>query len=153
MLTTKEQQTNITLSCRDLILCILGDDAEGKGHSTIPHNVALTLDKVLAESKSWKVEFNDHEGKPLVAPQLWRYSEWNTELTTYLRRKKYAHEERVARFIHDKNINNMAHKIMRSTGLPYDKAVPVALTLVNSGDENLMKAMGLDKIIKEESEL
>jgi len=152
-MTSLPQQT-VSINLRDLIQCILGDDNNGRGNGEVPMTVGVLLDNALVGSKMWKVVFEDYEGRKLASPILWRYSEWASDYETWKKRKKAAHEERVARFILDKNVDNLAYAIKRNTGLSYEKAQPIAYKIIVKGaTAEVLQAMGVSHMITKEEEL
>lgn len=148
----KEQQI-ITVELRDLIESILGDDLNGVSDSPIPLSLAIELDKHLKDSLLWIVVFNDEENHPLARPRLWRYAEYKTSSDRYYRQKRYAEKERLEWFIRDKNVELLSKALVKSTGLDIESAKITAYTLIKAGNVELLKAMGMKKIITNESEL
>ncbi len=157
---TKQEQPNniITLSVRDLIYCILGGmhiEQDSEMCKPIPHSVAILLSSKLREqdSQQWIVEFEDGEGKPHRFPLLWRYSEWQTAASTYNKRKIYAHKERVDGGIREANVNNLCRALSKTSGLSMESSRPFAYKLIQTGNLEVLKAMGLSKLISKEEEL
>lgn len=152
----EEQPITVTLTIRDLIYSILGgmhDERNSEMCRPIPHEVAIVLNHKLKDSVLWKVEFEDSEGKPHSYPLLWRYPEWQTAASTYNKRKLYAEKERIVSFIRDKNVYNMARAITKNTGMREEDAKKLAYSLVKKGNEEVMKILGLGKLVTKEEEL
>ena len=148
----KEQQL-VTVPLNDLIWSLLGDDAQGLDKTRITQSLALILAQHLKDSLKWKVEFETKDGEALTCPLLWRYSEWYASSERYMKAKLYAEKERIAMFIRDANVENMARAIMKTTRMSLEDARPTATMLVHKGNVECMMFLGLKKWITNESEL
>ena len=151
MSTTKEQ--TITLPLNDFIWCLLGDNVTGSPCTTITEQTAIILQHHLKDSLVWKVEFCDKEGNKLDKPYLWRYTDWKSSSDTYHRQKLYAHNERIKRWLKDKNIDNLAKCIMKSTKMSIEQARPIAATVFEKGNMEVLNFLGLNRLVTKESEL
>lgn len=148
----KEQQT-ITLPLNDFIWCLLGDNVTGSPCTTITEQTAIILHHLLKDSLLWKVEFEDKEGNKLKKPYLWRYAEWKSSSDTYYRKKKYDHDQRVKMWLKEKNIDNLAKCIIKSTKMSIEQARPIATKLLEKGNMEVLNFMGLNRLVTKESEL
>lgn len=148
---TKDQQ--ITLPLEDFIWNLMGDYDGTCFRTTITPLTATILASLLKDSLKWKVEFLDEEGKDLPMPILWRYKDWEASNELYRRRKVYQHQERVRSWIEKANVHAMAVAINRSTKMDVEKASVIAYKIIKTGNIELCKAMGLERLITSEEEL
>lgn len=148
----EQEEQQATLPLRDLIWNLLGDDNNGLDKCAITPTTAIVLSNLLKDSLKWKVEFEDREGKPLKYPLLWRYSEWFNDHTTYERRKVYQEKERVANWIRHKNEDNLV-RVLRKAGLDEKYAKQISYTCIKNGNLELLKVLGLERLVTDEKEL
>lgn len=148
-----DDKNNITLPLRDLIWDILGDDQNGQAWASITPTTGLVLVDKLKNSTVHKVEFLDKNGNDLEFPRLWRYSEWKTEADTYHRQKLYQHNERVIRWLRDKNTSIIVKALKRYSGIEGMQAEQLARKLLEKNATVVFKEMGINKLCEREEDL
>jgi hypothetical protein len=154
----KKEQTLITIPLADFIQSLLqefksGDFTSGLEKVRITKDIALILENCLKGTLTHKVEFNDWDGNPLEHPTLWRYDEWFHAYERDKRQKDYSEQERIKRWIEQKNVDNLTRVLMRKQSLSESFARPLAYRLVKSGNMEIMSFMGLNKLVEREEEL
>jgi hypothetical protein len=152
---SNEQESLITLPLTDHIWNILGDDSNGAMCARVTPLTGKLLAIALKDSLRWIVEFEDKDGVELEYPILWRYSEWKTSADTYAKQKAWAHKCKVEGWILDKNVDNLARSIMRSTRMSIEQARPIAYAIIHKGGGNIdvLKVLGVNKLVTKEEEL
>lgn len=148
---TKDQQ--ITLPLEDFIWDLMGDFDGTCFRTTITPLTATILTELLKDSLKWKVELFDEEGNELPMPVLWRYKDWEASNELYRRRKLYQHQERVRGWIEKANVHALAVAIRKATKMELDKAEPIAYKIIKTKNVELIRTMGLERLITKEGEL
>lgn len=150
----KEEQL-ITIPLKDFLWCMLGDETTNNNIpcNNITSSIALVLSNVLKDSMLYKVELDDMDGAPLRFPKIWRYADYQSEYSTFVKRKRYAHKLRVEREIECTNVDHLTAAIIRASKMNPDHARMVAYKIVRTNNHELMKAMGATKIVTKEEEL
>lgn len=142
-----KEQNSITLPVDQLIWCVLGDDKDGLLNARIPPDLAIILSAKLQGSFKHIVVFENDNGAPYEYPILWRYSAWVTSNEALDKRRKYDEKRRITDWIRNANVDKLTDAIMKTTKMDKKQASPIAYTLIKNGNEELLKLMGLDKLI------
>lgn len=150
---TKQSNDTITMSVKDYVYSVLGHYDNGKECSPIPMAVAVVLRDKIKDSTTLKLEFENKDGKPLPEPLLWWYSFWQSDYTTYMRRKVYSEKQFIAREIELFNIRSVTKVLMKSTGMREEDAMNAALTIVKKNNEALYAALGVTRIARTKEDL
>jgi hypothetical protein len=153
MSTTKEQQTIDGIYLSDLVFSILGDDQDGKEKAPIAYDLAVKINPYLQGSSLWRIIFEDESGQAYKYPILWRYKEWYQSDLRYKKIKLYSEKQRIERWILEANVSALTRVLMKSCSLDEKFARPTALTLIKTGNMQLLTTMGLSKFITTGEEL
>jgi len=117
------------------------------------YELGLIVQEMVKDETLFKVQFEDHEGSPLVYPILWYYRDWHDSLANYKRQKAWSHKERVKRFIQEANIKIVARHLVMEYSYDEDRAKTQACHLVSLGKFGSIRAIGVKKLVTKEEEL
>lgn len=77
------------------------------------------------------VQWTQHNGLKLKKPILWRYSFWKADSESYLKAKERSERERKAKFVFDKNVENLVFAITDQTPTDEGWARSMAIVIVS----------------------
>lgn len=141
---------NLTLDLSDFIdthLARSKDHREEMWHSRKiePHLAKKILELTNNQSHCY-IEFNDEFSNHLATPVLWDWAAWQVECDRRIRAQKRAEVERVQHTLAKANII-LISKALEDMAFDKENAIKVATTLLQRGNLNAIKAVGVTEII------
>lgn len=99
------------------------------------------------------VQTTDRDGHRLEHPRLWRWSAWKADCESFLHAQKRSEEQRIARFIFEKNMHLTSRGITRFSGIEGDAANVLAYRHLKRGHINLITNIFGVRLITKKEEL
>ena len=154
-MSNKTEQDTITIPTRDLIWCILGDDQQGLSCAQVTPAVAMILHEKLKGSQKWCVEYDDVEGNRLAIPILWRYVDWQSSRSRFIRQRNYSERQRIERWLLSANVETLSKAIMRKVRVPEEYAKSMAYDMIKNpnGMVVITGFVGVEKLKTDVKEL
>jgi hypothetical protein len=154
-MSNETEQDTITIPTRDLIWNILGDDQQGLSCAQITPTTAMILHEKLEGSFQWCVEYFDVEGTRLPIPILWRYADWQTSRSKFLRQKDYSERQRIERWLLAANVETLSRAIMRKVRVPEEYAKSMAYDMIKNPNGMIVISgfFGVEKLKTDVKEL
>lgn len=130
------KQELITLPLTQYVEDVIGS----AHHATISWQSAEILQLKASKLPAFiHVQTSDHAGLRLEHPILWKWAAWRADCESWRRAQNISHQQRVQRFIDEKNLYLVAKGITRFSGIEGDFARLLAMRKIKRGHFNFIK--------------
>lgn len=121
------------------------------GETPIPEGWAVIIAALTQNSpeSGFYVQTTSFDGEKMVYPVLWRYGVWESSQSNHERRKAYSQRQREIRFIFEENVKQVIPYIQKFFGVDKNIASIIATKYVRDGNVELLKSLGIDKLIED----
>lgn len=124
----------------------------GHGETTVPSDWGPILYAALDNNSpecAYYIQQTSFDGQPMSQPMLWRRNAWVDSQQNEERKKAYSQRQRDLMFIFEANVKQAVPYVQKYFGVTKEIANIIATRYVRDNNEELLKSMGMDELIKD----